>query len=413
MNNFKKAQFLNRSSPPHVLTLAFLAALPAVSMSIFLPSLPAMTEHFETEYGIMQLSVAVYLFTNGILQIILGPLSDRYGRRPLIISSILLFLVATAGCIFSPTIEIFLAFRMAQAVIVAGIVLSRAAVRDMYPPAQAASMIGYITMGMAVAPMFGPAIGGYLAQFYGWQASFVLLLVFGVLLFFLCLADLGETTTQRPSSFKAQFREYPELFVSRRFWGYCATAGFSSGAFFAYLGGAPIVGTVVFGLEPAELGVFFGFIALGFLVGNFMSARFSVRFGTNQMVLAGALIATTGMAISLCAFLAGIFHPLTFFGMCSLVGVGNGLTLPNATAGMLSVRPHLAGSASGVGGAIMIGVGSGLSALSGSLLTPESGPYPLVIIMLTSSAFSLVATLYVIHVATTARMRAESVAKDA
>ena len=296
---------------------------------------------------------------------------------------------------------------MAQAIIVSGIVLSRAAVRDMFPPAKAASMIGYITMGMAVAPMLGPAVGGYLAQFYGWQASFVLLLIFGILLVVLCLADLGETTTQRPASFKAQFKQYPELFASRRFWGYCSTAGLSSGSFFAYLGGAPIVGTVVFGMEPAELGIYFGFIAFGFLVGNFLSAKFSVRFGTNSMVLAGVLIATAGMALSLIAFLIGFSHPMAFFGMCSFVGVGNGLTLPNATSGMLSVRPHLAGSASGIGGAIMIGLGSGLSALSGSLLTSESGAYPLIIIMLVSSILSLFAVIYVIHVANSASMRAE------
>ena len=300
---------------------------------------------------------------------------------------------------------------MAQAVIVSGIVLSRAVVRDMFPPAKAASMIGYITMGMAVAPMFGPAVGGYIGQFYGWQASFALLLVLGIILFFLCLADLGETTTQRPTSFNAQFRQYPELFVSRRFWGYCSTAGLSSGAFFAFLGGAPIVGTEVYGLEPAELGIYFGFIAFGFLIGNYLSARYSVRIGTNRMVLAGAAIATGGMALSLCAALSGISHPLAFFGMCSLVGVGNGLTLPNATAGMLSVRPRLAGSASGIGGAIIIGAGSGLSALSGSLLSTESGHYPLVIIMLTSSTLSLLVALYVIHVAKAANMQAEAEAK--
>ena len=408
MNEFKRVRFLDRTTPPHILTLFFLSALPAVSMSIFLPSLPSMTEHFNTQYGIMQLSVAVYLSTNAILQVFLGPISDRYGRRPIIILSISLFLVATAGCILSPTIEIFLAFRMAQAVIVSGIVLGRAVVRDMYPPTKAASMIGYVTMGMAVAPMFGPAIGGYLGQFYGWQASFLLLLVFGIMLFFLCVADLGETTTQRPTSFREQFAQYPELFVSRRFWGYCSTAGLSSGAFFAYLGGAPIVGTMVFRLDPSELGIYFGFIAFGFLVGNFFSARFSVRFGTNRMVLAGVLVATAGMTISLCAFLIGIFHPLAFFGMCSLVGVGNGLTLPNTTAGMLSVRPHLAGSASGIGGAITIGLGSGLSALSGTMLTPDSGPYPLVIIMLGSSALALLATLYVIQIAKAARIQAAS-----
>jgi DHA1 family bicyclomycin/chloramphenicol resistance-like MFS transporter len=165
-----------------------------------------------------------------------------------------IFLLATLGCLFAPTIEVFLAFRMLQAVVVVGLVLGRAVVRDMYPQDQAASQIGYVTMGMAVVPMIGPAIGGVLDETLGWQANFWMLAILGLLVLALVWRDLGETAARGAASFAEQFAEYPELFASRRFWGYCLAAAFASGAFFAYLGGAPYVGSEVFGLGAARSG---------------------------------------------------------------------------------------------------------------------------------------------------------------
>ncbi len=133
--------FLDRTTPPHILTLVLVAGIGALSMNVFLPSLPRMSDYFAVEYQVMQLSVALYLAVNGVLQIAIGPISDRYGRRPVLIGAIVLFLLATLGCILAPTAQVFLAFRMMQAVIGATLVLSRAAVRDMYPQDQAASQI--------------------------------------------------------------------------------------------------------------------------------------------------------------------------------------------------------------------------------------------------------------------------------
>ncbi|KKK76859.1 hypothetical protein LCGC14_2859420, partial [marine sediment metagenome] len=242
-------RFLDRTTPPHILTLILLAGISALSMNIFLPSLPSMTAYFDTEYRIIQLSVALYLGVNALLQVIVGPISDRYGRRPVVLVTTAIFVLASIGCVFAPTVEIFLVFRMMQAIIVAGLVLSRAVVRDMVPQAQAASMIGYVTMGMSVAPMVAPSIGGVLDGIFGWKASFWALALLGGLVGWICWRDLGETMVTRATSFRAQFAEYPELLASRRFWGYCAAAAFASGAFFAYLGGAPFVGSQVFGLE--------------------------------------------------------------------------------------------------------------------------------------------------------------------
>lgn len=397
MSDMPVVRFLDRTTPPHIVTLILLAGLSALAMNIFLPSLPQMTEYFDTDYRLMQLSVAIYLAVNAVLQLVVGPLSDMLGRRPVILWGVGLFMVATLGCLFAPNVTVFLMCRMAQAVVVVAMVLSRAVVRDMVPQDQAASMIAYVTMGMAVVPMFGPAIGGVLDEFFGWQSNFWLLLFLGGMTFWLAWRDLGETAGPSGQTLLRQFQDYPELLTSPRFWGYALSAAFSSGAFFAYLGGAPFVGSEVFGLEPALLGIFFGAPALGYFAGNWFSGRFSTRYGINRMVLWGALINLAGLFASMALFAVDLGSVYSFFGFMTFVGIGNGMTIPNATAGSLSVRPHLAGTASGLGGSIMIGGGAALSALAGALLGPGTGPWPLLFLMCASGAMGVVSILMVIR----------------
>lgn len=391
-----KGRFLDRSTPPHIFTLILIAGVSALSMNVFLPSLPKMAEYFGTEYRIMQLSVAVYLACTAVMQVIVGPISDRFGRRPTILWGFAIFVIASIGCAVAPNAGLFLTFRMLQAVVVVGMVLSRAVVRDLVSQDQAASMMAYVTMGTTVVPMLGPALGGVLDEFLGWQSNFWLLVLLGVLTFWVCRSDMGETATSRASSLRAQMGEYPALLTSPRFWGYCLAAAFGSGAFFAYLGGAPYVGTELYGLSPGMLGLYFGAPAMGYFLGNWITARFAVRYGVNQMILVGTILATLGMTISLLLFYAGFGSVNLFFGSMTFIGMGNGLLIPNAQAGMLSVRPHLAGSASGLGGAIMIGGGAALSALAGALLGPGTGAFPLLWIMLTSSGLSVASILLVL-----------------
>ncbi|MDE4142445.1 MULTISPECIES: multidrug effflux MFS transporter [Rhodobacterales] len=382
---------------PHIGTLILLAGISALAMNVFLPSLPGMAVYFEVDYRLMQLSVALYLAVNAVVQILVGPISDKMGRRPVILASIVLFLLATLGCIFAPNAEIFLFFRMAQAAIAATMVLSRAAVRDIYDTDKAASMIGYVTMGMAVVPMISPAIGGILDQIFGWQANFWLLVVLALGTYALTYFDFGETAQKSGKTLLAQFKEYPELFRSPRFWGYSLASGLASGAFFAYLGGAPFVGTQVYGLDPATLGICFAAPAVGYFLGNFVSGRFSMAFGVNRMVLWGCIINGVGVAISLGIALAGLDSLYTFFGFMTCVGLGNGMAIPNATAGAISVRPHLAGSASGLSGAIMIGGGAGLSAMAGWVLVPGATAVPLLAIMFVTAVLGLLAIVLVIQ----------------
>lgn len=392
-----RAIFLDRASPPHIVTLVLIAGLAALSLNIFLPSLPGMARHFGVDYAVMQLSVSAYLAVSAVLQLAVGPLSDRYGRRRALLVSLTIFLLATVGTLLAPNAGIFLACRMIQAVIATGFVLSRAVVRDMVPAEQAASMIGYVTMGMALVPMVGPVIGGALDELFGWQASFIFLLLFGCAIFALVWADLGETTRDGGVPFAEQLKSYPVLFSSQRFWGYCLAAACASGLFFAYLGGAPFVGTQIFHLSPAELGSYFALPALGYAAGNFISGRYATRIGMDRMVLLGTIVATLALVVALGAEFAGFSHPLIFFPAVGVTGLGNGMALPSANAGMMSVRPELAGTASGLGATITVGGGAALSAVAGAMLDPDSGAAPLLIIMTASSLGSILSILWVIR----------------
>ena len=388
--------YFNRKTPPHISTLILLAGLSAMVMNIFLPSLPGMTAYFNSDYGVMQLSVAGYLAASAILQTLIGPISDQIGRRPVLIWGISLFLISTLGCIFAPNATIFLIFRIAQSVIATCLVLSRAIVRDVVEENEAASKIGFVTMGMSVVPMVAPALGGLLEELWDWRASFWLMFASGGLALSLVFFDLGETKSRSGLTLTAQFKEYPELLASPRFWGYSLASAFASGAFFAYLGGAPLVATEVFNLDPSELGLYFGAPAVGYFVGNYISGTYSQRMGINRMVFWGAVINALGVGLSLLIFAMDRGSAFSFFAFMTFVGIGNGMIIPNATAGALSVRPHLAGTASGLASAIMIGGGAALSALAGALLEIWPSTFALLWLMLATATAGLVSILLTI-----------------
>jgi len=389
-----------RAAPPHILTLVSIAAIGPLAMNIFLPSLPGMARYFQTDYWVIQLLVSLYLAAIAVTQLLIGPLSDRYGRRPVLLVSLLIFAVSTLAAIFSPNVETLLVCRLFQATAAAGMVLSRAVVRDTVANIDdAASRIGYVTMGMSVMPMIAPIFGGFLEEHYGWKSTFLLTLAITAVVILITYFNLGETNLNRSTSMMGQLRTYPELIRSRRFWGYAMTAGFASGAFFAFLGGAPYVATEMLGLGPSDYGIYFAVVSVGYMAGNYMSGRFSRSMGVNRMLLAGNIVAAAAALISICLFSAGYMHPLSLFAPTALIAVGNGMVLPNSNAGMVSVRPHLAGSASGLGGTMQIGLGAVLAFVAGALLTPQSGPQPLLWVMLSSLLLGVLSTLYVIHVA--------------
>jgi len=395
MAKFPKPVFLNRETQPSMLMLVLLASISALAMNSFLPSLPNMAEHFGSSTALMGLSVGVYLGTSAIFQILVGPLSDRIGRRTVSLWALIIFSVVSISCVYAPNTFVFMVLRALQAIAACTFVVARAIVRDTTETQASGSKIAYISMGTAICPMFGPALGGLLDGWFGWEANFWFIGGLGIFILLIAYFDLGETVPENTQGFRQQFSEYPELLLSRRFWGYCLASAFGAGAFFAYLGGGPFVGSIVYNLSPEMLGLYFGAPAIGYFFGNFLSGRFTIRFGIDAMILWGLWIIFSGLSLSMVCSYFGYGTVETFFGFMIFVGLGNGLTIPNATAGMLSVRPHLAGTASGLGGAMMIAIGAALSTLAGAFLIPGSNEMPLLMLMWFSSLSGVAVIIYV------------------
>ncbi|WP_322865610.1 multidrug effflux MFS transporter [Aquicoccus sp. G2-2] len=381
--------------PPSLTTLVLLTGLSVLSLNMFLPSLAHVAEEFDADYGLVALSLGGYLAISAVLQIILGPLSDMIGRRPVMLFGIGIFVVASIGTALAGNVWVFLGFRMIQSAISAGMVLSRAVVRDTAPAGEAARLLGIIGTAMALAPLLGPVLGGYLDQWFGWRASFWAFALMGAVMFAVTWVDLRETNHERASSFAVQFRAYPELFRARLFWAYCVLLVFSVGGFYVFLGGAPQVGEEIYGLTPAEVGLGMGATSAGFMLGNYISIRLTRAWGIVRMMALGRWAAILGPLAAMTLIWAGGTHPAVLFGGAMFMGLGNGLTLPGANAGVMSVAPRLAGSASGLSGALTVAGGAALSTIMSALVENAYGAYILLGGLVVSSLIGLAAAIVV------------------
>ena len=219
-------------------------------------------------------------------------------------------------------------------------------------------------------------------------------LAFAVLSF--CYFDQAETLHKKGKGLFEQIALYPELLGSKRFWAYCVALSFGAISFFIFLGAAPYIGGMLYGLTPQNLGLFIGAPALGYILGNYISGRHSVRFGIEKMVVGGLFISWIVISLALLLILNGFGSVTLLFVVMSLSGIGNGITMPNATAGMMSVRPYLAGTASGLGGSLMIGVGGGLSVFASLIMDGQTTEAPIALVMWIATALGLVYGFYVI-----------------
>jgi Bcr/CflA subfamily drug resistance transporter len=380
---------------PRLLTLILLAALSTLSLNLFLPSLTNIARDFQADYARVSLAIAGYLAITAVLQLVIGPMSDRFGRRPVLLCGLTSFVIGSLGCLLARDIDSFLLFRALQGAVIAGWVLSMAMIRDTRDPGEAASLIGYVAMSMAVAPMLGPMIGGLLDEFFGWRSSFLLFSLMGTALLLLCWVDLAETNRSPSSTFAAQFRAYPQLLGSRRFWGFALCTVFSTGGFYVFLAGVPLVAARQLAISPGVLGFYMGTITAGFAGGSFLAGRYSKRYPLTTMMITGRLVACSGLAAGLLLFVLGYAHGLTLFFATVFVGVGNGISMPSANTGAISVRPGLAGSAAGLMGASAVGSGALLTTLTGYILQQGDAAIRLLGIMLGCALLSLLAALYV------------------
>ncbi len=382
---------------PSLAILIAISAIGPMALNIFIPSMPGMRAVFETDYAVIQLTLTGYLFAIAIAQIFLGPLSDRFGRRPVLLFGMILFIVGSLGCMAATTITELIIGRVVQATGgCAGLVLSRAIVRDLWDRDTSASMLGYITMAMVLAPMFAPSIGGYLDVWFDWKASFAFMGLLGMIVLGASWLTLHETIKSvRPMpGIAGIFRDFRALLQIPLFRSNALSGAFAVAIFFSFLAGAPFIMEQLLGRSKIEYGLYFMLSAAGYMTGNYLSGRFSTKYGTDTMVIAGNLVAVTGAGLLVLFAILGILNPISIFLPMLIIGLSNGLTIPNTLANAVSVRPDMAGAASGLAGSLQLILG-GLGTLIVGYFQGDS-QWSMTLTMTGFALLSLIAGLFAI-----------------
>ena len=378
------------SAPPALATLILMTATSTVTLNMIVPSLANIARDLEADYALVSLALGGYLTVSAAVQLGVGPLADRIGRRPVLLAALVVFTLASLGCAMAQSVWMLLGFRMLQAAVVSGSVLSLAIVRDTAEEAQAARLLGRIGMAMALAPMLGPMLGSLLDAAFGWRMVFLLYATAGAGLLCLAWSDVGET--MRPSADAGHDgTRLTALLREPVFWCYALCTAFSTGAFYIFLAGAPLVATVVFGIGTAKLGMIVGSITTGFMAGSWLGSRLVDRHPPATVMLMGRTLACLGLLVGLAIIAMGYLTPAMYFGCTIFVGLGNGMTTPNSNAGAMSVRPRLAGSAAGITGALTVLSGALTTTLTGLALSGTPSPMLLMGLMLLSSFIGLLA----------------------
>lgn len=341
-----------RKAPP-ILVLIIATATGPLALNLFVPSMPGLVPLFETDYHTVQYTLTLYLAGIAIGQLLYGPISDRIGRRPTLLAGLAIYTLASLLCAFAGSIEWLITGRIFQALGgCAGMVLGRAIVRDVYEREEAAPVIAFITMAMAVAPMIGPAIGGFLDSAFGWYAGFYVVAAMGGAALVYAIPTLHETHHARAERFDilSLARSYGALMTSRAYLGYTLNTSFSIGCFFAFLSSAPYVTIEILKIPPHVYGFFFIIVSLAYISGNFVATRISRRLGIDRMILLGCCFSLGGALVLTALSTLGFLSAFAIFLPFALVAFGNGMSQPNAIAGAVSVNPLIAGAASGLMG---------------------------------------------------------------
>lgn len=387
-----------RSLPVAVLLTALVAFGP-ISTDLYLPSLPDMTRAFSTSVSQVQLTLSMFSVGFACGMLVYGPLSDRFGRRPVLIGGAALYTIASIACLFATTIEGLIAARFVQAFgACAGPVLARAVVRDVYSREEGARMMSYMASAMTLAPAVGPILGGWLHATLGWQSNFVALAVFGLGVLGATWWMLRETNAHRDSQALKPgrlMRTYLSLFGSRLFMGYTLTVGFAFAGLFSFISGSSFVVIDVLGVSPAHFGFVFLFVVVGFMTGAFTAARLTMRLGIERVLLMGTALATASGGILAALALAGIQEitalvaPLTvYFYACAMV-------IPNGTAGAIGPFPTKAGAVSALLGFLQMAIGATAGALVG--LLHDGTTVPMTVIIAVSGVLSLCAYGFIVR----------------
>ncbi|HET9047094.1 MAG TPA: multidrug effflux MFS transporter, partial [Casimicrobiaceae bacterium] len=303
------------ASPASTVLLGALIAAAPVAMDIYLASMPSMTRALAASAHDVQLTLTVYMYCWGFAQLFAGPMSDRYGRRPVLLGGLAVFVVASVACALARRIDVLIAARGVQALAIAAIaVVPRAVVRDQYSGDRAAHVLSLMAMVLGIAPIVAPIVGSHIHVWLGWQANFVLVALYGSALFAWAYTALGETlrvpdtTATRPRIMAANYRK---LLRSRPFVGYMLVAAFTQAGLFAFLAGSAFVFVTVMGQGEQNFGLLFGTVMLGNIIGATIGSRLVRRWGIDTMIRrASMLLLVAGLAVAALAW-AGVAHPLT------------------------------------------------------------------------------------------------------
>jgi len=363
-----------------------MSGIGSLSLNILVPALPAITAKLETDPGSVQLTVSLYLVGLAFSQLLLGPLSDRFGRRPVVLGGLALAALASFAAIFAGTISGLIVGRVAQALGAStGQVVGRAIIRDLFERERAASVLGLVTSAVVVFPMLSPLIGGILDTLFGWQSIFVFVAALSFTVLAWAGLSLPETrpraaATETPGRFLADVRA---LLSSPRFIGYALSGALGSAPFYTFLGGGPYVIVTMMGRSSAEYGIWFAFSSIGFMGGNFTASRLTMRYGLDRMVLAGIIVTVIGALIPvlLCLIDRNI-GPTAVFLPQTMISYGNGLLLPTAIAGAVSIRSQVAGTASGITGFTQMAIGAIAVQIVSHAIAGASSPLPMLLLML-------------------------------
>lgn len=377
------SRLLSATSPVMVMVLAALTALGPLATDIYLPAMPAMGEALDTGPDQVQLTLSIYMAGFALAQLVCGPLSDRFGRKPIMVIGIALFLVASLVCALSTRIELLWVGRFLQAFGGAvGPVLGRAAVRDIHGPTEAAKTLSYIASTMALAPAVAPLLGSGLLLLFGWQAVFFFLAAYAAIMLIVVVLLLPESLpaerrqSVHPSAILSNFRM---LLGQRAFVGHTLTnaAGFSG--LFAFLSGSSFVLIEFMQLSPPRYGLWFSMIVLGFFLGTLFSGRYSHRLGRERLLSLSTVLCLLGGGSMILLAFNEIFIPLAVIGPHMLYMAGFGILMPQTMGGALAPNPQCAGSASSLFGFIQMTVAAAAGAVVGQLHDGTSRTMALVI----------------------------------
>lgn len=382
-----------------LLLLVAMTGIAPISLYIFVPALPILVSTFGSDVAVAQMTVSLFMVGLAVSQLVMGPLSDRFGRRPVLLVGLGLMVAASLGCILAQTLPQLIAARFLQALGGAtGMVVSRAIIRDLYSRDRVGAMISLVIAVMMIAQMLSPLMGGLLETAFGWRSIFYVITAAAALVTLAAAIALPETRRVEARGAGAGFRaDVSGLLRSRAFVGYVLCQVLASSIIFSFAGGGPYVVVTQMGRSSAEYGAWFATSGLAYLIGNLFCVRFAPAYTIEKLIWFGLALQFTGAALNLVWGLTGLNQvPSWLFVTHMLITFANAFVMSNSAAGAISVRPDAAGTASGAMGFLQMGFGSLCSQFGAYLGGHFATPVPLNIAIVVLSLLCAASMIFLV-----------------